>query len=108
MVLCRVSKDVPCRGLAFATSAAKNSITQAVKTTVLEDPLNIERAVLHGDIFSPACFIAGLYCIFRLYDHVNPGMTVGTGAHTFRRPTAKFEYADDAALTDDDAEQATA
>ena len=32
-VLCRVSKDVPCRGLAFATSAAINSITQAVKTT---------------------------------------------------------------------------
>ena len=50
------------------------------------------------------CFIAGLDCIFRLYDHVNPGMTVGTGAHTVRM--AKFEYADDAALIDEG--QATA
>ena len=52
------------------------------------------------------CFIAGLDRIFRLYDHVNPGMTVGTGAHTVRM--AKFEYADDAALIDKDAGQATA
>ena len=37
IVLCRVSNDVPCRGLAFATSAAKNSITLAVKTSVIED-----------------------------------------------------------------------
>ena len=33
-------------------------------------------------------------------------MTIGTGAHTVRM--AKFEYADDAALMDEDAEQATA
>ena len=44
--------------------------------------------------------------IFRLYDHVNTGMTVGTGAHTVH--IAKFEYADDAALIDEDAGQATA
>ena len=64
--------------------------------------------MLQGDIFSPVCFIAGLDRIFRLYDHVNPGMTVsvGTGAHTIRM--AKFEYADDAALIDEDAGQATA
>ena len=37
---------------------------------------------------------AGLDRISRLYDHVNPGMTVGTGAHTVRM--AKFEYANDA------------
>ena len=29
-------------------------------------------------------FIAGLDRIFKLYDHVNPGVTVGTGAHTVR------------------------
>ena len=52
------------------------------------------------------CFIAGLDRICRLYDHVNPGMTVGTGAHTGRM--AKFEYADDTALVDEDAGQATA
>ena len=62
--------------------------------------------MLQGDVFSPVCFIAGLDRIFRLYDHVNPGMTVGTGAHTVRM--AKFEYADDAALIDENAGQATA
>ena len=72
----------------------------------MSEPFNIERGVLQGDIFSPVCFIAGLDLIFRLYDHVNPGMTVGTGAHTVRM--AKFEYADDAALIDEDAGQATA
>ena len=51
-------------------------------------------------------FIAGLDRIFRLNDHVNPGMTVGTDTHTVRM--AKFEYADDAALIDEDAGQATA
>ena len=73
---------------------------------VTSEPFNIERGVLQGDIFSPVCFIAGLDRIFRLYDQVNPGMTVGTGAHTVRM--AKFEYADDAALIDEDAGQATA
>ena len=62
--------------------------------------------MLQEDIFSPVCFIAGLDPIFRLYDHVNPGMTVGMGAHTVRM--AKFEYADDAALIDEDAGRATA
>ena len=38
--------------------------------------------------------------------NVNPGMSVGTGAHTVRM--AKSEYADDAALIDEDAGQATA
>ena len=72
----------------------------------MSEPFNIERGVLQGDIFSPVCFIAGLDRIFKLYDHVNPGMTAGTGAHTVRM--AKFEYADDAALIDEDARQATA
>ena len=59
------------------------------------------------DILSPVCrFIAGPDRIFRLNDLVNPGMTVGTGAHTVRM--SKFEYADDAALIDEDAWQATA
>ena len=44
--------------------------------------------------------------IFRRYYHLNPGMTVGTGGHNVRM--AKFEYADDAALIDEDAGQATA
>ena len=70
------------------------------------ESFNIERGVLQGDIFSPVCFIAGLDRILRLHDQVNPGMTVGTGAYTVRM--SKFEYADDAALIDEDAKQATA
>ena len=58
----------------------------------MSEPFNIERGVLQGDIFSPVCFIAGLDRIFKLYDHVNPGMAVGTGAHTVCMAT--FEYAD--------------
>ena len=72
----------------------------------MSEPFNIERGVLQGDIFSPMCFNAGLDRIFRLYDHVNPGMAVGTGAYTVRM--AKFEYADVAALIDKDARQTTA
>ena len=55
---------------------------------------------------TPVCFIAGLDRIFGLYDRVNPGMTVGMGAHTVRM--AKFEYADDTARIAEDAEQSTA
>ena len=68
--------------------------------------LTSREACCSGDIFSPVCFIAGLDRIFKLYDHVNPGMTVSTGAHTVRM--AKFEYTADAALIDKDAGQATA
>ena len=52
------------------------------------------------------CFIAGLDRIFRLNDHVNPGMTGGTGVDTVR--VATFECAYDAALIDEDERQATA
>ena len=83
-----------------------NDIRQQDGGVVISEPFNIERGVLQGDIFSPVLFIAGLDRIFSLYDHVNPGMTVGKGAQTVRM--AKFEYADDAALIDEDAGQATA
>ena len=87
----------------FAAATGVVRIRQQDGGVAMSEPFNIERGVLQGDIFSPVCFIAGLDRIFRLYDHVNPGMTVGTGAHM-----AKFEYADDAALIDEDAGQATA
>ena len=90
----------------FAAATGVVRIRQQDGGVEMSEPFNIERGVLQGDIFSPVCFIAGLDRIFRLYDHVNPGMTVGTGAHTVRM--AKFEYADDAALIDEDVEQATA
>ena len=47
-------------------------------------PFNIEIGYLLARVF-----IAVLERIFSLYDYVNPGMTVGTGAHTVRM--AKFE-----------------
>ena len=90
----------------FAAATGVVRIRQQDGGVAMSEPFNIERGVLQGDIFSPVCFIAGLDRIFRLYDHVNPGMSVGTGAHTVRM--AKFEYADDAALIDEDAGQATA
>ena len=90
----------------FAAATGVVRIRQQDGGVVTSEPFNIERGVLQGDIFSPVCFIAGLDRTFRLYDQVNPGMTVGTGAHTVRM--AKFEYADDAALIDEDAGQATA
>ena len=90
--------------LAAATGVVR--IRQQDGGVDMSEPFNIERGVLQGDIFSPVCFIAGLDRIFRLYDQVNPDMTVGKGAHTVRM--AKFEYADDAALIDEDAGQATA
>ena len=90
----------------FAAATGVVRIRQQDGGVDMSEPFNIERGVLQGNIFSPVCFIAGLDRIFRLYDHVNPGMTVGTGAHTVRM--AKFEYAADAALIDEDAGQATA
>ena len=90
----------------FAAATGVVRIRQQYVGVEMSEPFNIEGGVLQGDILSPVCFIAGLDCIFKLYDHVNPGVTVGTGAHTVRK--AKFDYADDAALIDEDAEQATA
>ena len=66
----------------IAAATGVVSIRQQDGGVVMSEPFNIERGVLQGGIFSPVCFIAGLDRIFRLYDQVNPGMTVGTGAHT--------------------------
>ena len=82
----------------FAAATGVVRIRQQDGGVDMSEPFNTERGVLQGDIFSPVCFIAGIDRIFRLYDHVNPGMTVGTGAHNVSM--AKFEYADDAALID--------
>ena len=63
----------------FAAATGVMRIRQQDGGVEMSEPFNIERGVLQGDIFSPVCFIARLDRIFRLYDHVNPGMTVGTG-----------------------------
>ena len=72
----------------------------------MSQPFNIERGVLQGDIFSPVSFIAGLDHIFRLCDCANAGKTVGEGNNIVCM--SKFGYADDAALIDENAGQATA
>ena len=68
---------------------------------MLSDSFNIERGELQGDIFSPVCFIAGLDRIFRLHDVANSGMVVGEAESAIL--VCKFEYADDAALVDENA-----
>ena len=70
----------------FAAATGVVRIIQQDGGVEMSEPFNIERGVLQGDIFSSVCFIAGLDRIFRLYDHVNPGMTVGTGARCAHRP----------------------
>ena len=72
----------------------------------VSEPLDIERGVLQGDIFSPVSFIAGLDRISRRHDISNSGVTVGTGENTVC--VSKLEYADDAALIDENVEQASA
>ena len=68
---------------------------------MLSEPSNIRRGVLHGDNFSPVCFVAGLDKIFRLRDVANSGMMVGETESAIL--VSKFEYADNAALEDENA-----
>ena len=55
---------------------------------------------------SPVSFIAGLDRIFRRHDISNSGVTVGAGENAVC--LSKLEYADDAALIDENVEQASA
>ena len=72
----------------------------------MSEPFNIERGVLQGDIFSPVSFIAGLDRIFRRHGISNSGVTVGACENAVC--VSKLEYSDDAALIDDNVEQASA
>ena len=85
----------------FAAATGVVRIRQPSGDNMLSDPFNIERGVLQGDIFSPVCFIAGLDRIFRLHDVANSGMVVGEAESAIL--VSKFEYADDAALVDENA-----
>ena len=80
-------------------------IRQADGSVELSNPFNIARGVLQGDIFSPIAFIAGLDRIFIRHGVHTAGVTVGSGYSSMKM--YKFEYADDAALVDDDAATAT-
>ena len=85
----------------FAAATGVVRIRQPSGENMLSDPFNIERGVFQGDIFSPVCFIAGLDRIFRLHDVANSGMVVGEAESAIL--VSKFEYADDAALVDENA-----
>ena len=79
-------------------------IRQADGSIALPKPFNLAREVLQGDIFSPT-FIAGVDRIFRRHNVHTAGVTVGSDDSSMNM--SKFEYADDAALVDDDAGTAT-
>ena len=89
----------------FAAATGVVRIRQADGSVELSNPFNIARGVLQGDIFSPIAFIAGLDRICRRHDVHTAGVTVGSGDSSIKM--SKFEYADDAALVDDDAATAT-
>ena len=65
------------------------------------EAFNISRGVLQGDIFSPVAFIAGLMRTFNLHDLPDSGVLVGKSPHQLL--VSSLEYADDAALLDQDA-----
>ena len=90
----------------FAAVTGVVRVRQPDGSFELSDSFDIARGVLQGDIFSPIAFIAGLDRIFRLHDAHAAGVTVGTGDSA--TTMSKFEYADDAALIDEDATTATA
>ena len=89
----------------YATATGVVRIRQADGSVKLSNPFNIARGVLQGDIFSPIAFIAGLDRIFRRHNVHTAGVTVGSGESSMKM--SKFEYADDAALVDDDVATAT-
>ena len=61
--------------------------------------------MLQGDIFSPVAFIVGLWRTFSLHDIPESGVTVGDPPHQVT--VSSLEYADDAALIDDNASKAS-
>ena len=90
----------------FTAATGVVRVRQPNGKMAMSEPFNIERGVLQGDIFSPVSFIAGLGRIFRRHDINNSGVTVGAGENAVC--VSKLEYADDAALIDENVEQASA
>ena len=71
----------------------------------MSNTFDISRGVLQGDIFSPVAFIAGLWRIFGTHDDPNAGIVVGTAPNQVK--IKALEYADDAALLDNDTSEST-
>ena len=64
--------------------------TGVVRRISMLEPFNIDNRRAPGGYILARRFIAELDRIFRLYDHVNPGMVLGTGALTVHM--TKIEY----------------
>ena len=69
------------------------------------ESFDISRGVLQGDIFSAIAFIVGLWRIFVLHDLPGAGVTIAKPPYEVT--ISDLEYADDAALLDDDTPQAS-
>ena len=87
----------------FTAATGVVRVRQPNGKMAMSEPFNIERGVLQGDMFSPVSFIAGLDRIFRRHDISNSGVTVGAGENAVC--LSKLEYADDAALIDENVER---
>ena len=87
----------------FTAATGVVRVRQPNGKMAMSEPFNIERGVLQGDIFSPVSFIAGLNMIFRRHDISNSGVTVGAGENA-----VCVSKLDDAALIDENVEQASA
>ena len=85
----------------FAAATGVVRVRQPDGSFELSDSFDIARGVLQGDILSTIALIAGLYIIFRLHDAHAAGVIVGAGDSA--TTMSMFEYADDAALIDEDA-----
>ena len=71
----------------------------------MSELFNILRGVLQGDIFSALAFIVGLWLIFKSHDLEDSGVTVGKPPYKVR--ITRLEYADDAGLVDENANNAS-
>ena len=84
----------------YSKSTARIRLSSPGGEEVFSPPFPVDRGVLQGDIFSPLCFIVALESIMR--KHGGAGSVSALGVLIDR-----LEYADDAALIDADADQAT-
>ena len=89
----------------FTAASGCIRIRNPDRSVETSEPFNISRGVLQGDIFSPVAFIVGLWRTFSLHDIPESGVTVGDPPHQVT--VSSLEYADDAALIDDNASKAS-
>jgi len=90
----------------FSAASGCVRISKPDGSQEMSDSFDISRGVLQGDIFSPVAFITGLMQIFKTHDSTAGGVTVGTPPNQVT--ITSLEYADDAGLVDENADNASA